>query len=197
MILRVRYPNGYHRSMDVHWPRVLAGVRVQVGLTQQELAERAGTSRPTLSAYEHGRKAPGVDTYERILAAAGYRFEAVPAVRWSEIAVGHGRTCFVPDRLWRLPVEEAVAEVELPLESNWSDPGRRFRLRDRRERGRLYEIVLREGLPADLERWVDGALLVDLWRELVVPRLVRAAWTPVVAALLGGETAAPSRVGVQ
>jgi transcriptional regulator with XRE-family HTH domain len=29
---------------------------MQAGLTQQQLALRAGTSRPTLSAYEHGHK---------------------------------------------------------------------------------------------------------------------------------------------
>ena len=173
--------------MDVFWPGTLVNVRLQVGLTQQELAARAGTSRPTLSAYEHGRKAPGVDTYERILTAAGYRLEAVPAVQWSEVAVGHGRTCFVPDRLWRLPIEEALAEVELPLELNWSDPGRLFRLHDRRERARLYEIVLREGTPAHLERWVDGALLVDAWPDVVVPRAVRSAWSPIVEPFLGVE----------
>lgn len=174
--------------MDVQWPGVLSGVRVKVGLSQTELASRAGTSRPTLSAYEHGRKAPGVDTYERLLASAGYRLEAVPAVQWSEVDIGRGRTCWVADRLWRLPVEEALAEVELPLELNWSDPGRRFRLRNRRERGRLYEIVLREGLPADVERWVDGALLVDLWPDIVVPRPVREAWSAVVDRSPGSET---------
>ena len=168
--------------MDVHWPGVLAGVRVQAGLTQQELAERAGTSRPTLSAYEHGRKAPGVDTYERILAAAGYRFEAAPAVQWSEVDVGRGRTCWVADRLWRLPPEEALADVRLPLVLNRSAPGRVYRCRDRRDRGHLYETLLAEGLAQDVERWVDGVLLVDLWDDIVVPRPVRAAWAPVVDA---------------
>ena len=52
--------------------------------------------------------------------------------------------------------------------------------RDRRQRARLYEVLLREGSPADLERWVDGALLVDAWEDMVVPRAVRAAWRPVL-----------------
>ena len=170
--------------MDVFWPGTLVNVRLQVGLTQQELATRAGTSRPTLSAYEHGRKAPGVDTYERILAAAGYRLEAVPAVQWSEVPVGRGRTCFVPDRLWRLPVEEALADVRLPLVLNWSTPGQVFSCRRRHDRARLYETLLAEGLPGDLERWVDGALLLDLWEEIVLPQAIRAAWTPVVDGFL-------------
>lgn len=163
---------------------------MQAGLTQHELAARAGTSRPTLSAYEHGRKAPGVDTYERMLAAAGYRLEAVPAVQWSEVDVGRGRTCWVPDRLWRLPVEEALADVRLPLVLNWSTPGQVYRCRDRRQRGILYETVLAEGLPEDLERWVDGVLLVDLWDEFIVARAVRAAWAPVIEAFLQSLDAA-------
>ena len=36
------------------------------------LAERAGTSHATLSAYEAGRAVPRVDTLDRILRAAGY-----------------------------------------------------------------------------------------------------------------------------
>lgn len=170
--------------MDVQWPGVLTGVRVQVGLTQQELAARAGTSRPTLSAYEHGRKAPGVDTYERLLAAAGYRLDVAPTVTWSEADVGRGRSCWVPDRLWRLSAEDAMADVRLPLVLNWSTPGEVFRCRRRHDRARLYETLLAEGLPGDLERWVDGALLMDLWDEIVLPRAVRAAWKPLVDAFL-------------
>ena len=45
--------------------------RRQAGLTQTELAERAGTSQAAVSAYESGRRSPSVDTLVRILAAAG------------------------------------------------------------------------------------------------------------------------------
>lgn len=179
--------------MDVNWPAMLTGVRLQVGLTQQELAARAGTSRPTLSAYEHGRKAPGVDTYERLLAAAGYRLEAVPRVQWSQVPAGRGRTCWVPDRLWRLSVRDAMADVELPSQPDGSDPGRRFRLSVRSERARAYEILIGEGLPEDLERCLDGALLVDAWAELVVPRIVRDAWAPVVDSVTVANRAGASR----
>lgn len=61
------------------------------------------------------------------------------------------------------------------------DRGRRFNLGDRRQRARVYEIVLREGGPADVLRYVDGALLVDRWDDLVLPATVRTAWAPVVA----------------
>ena len=97
------------------WPGVLSAVREFAGLSQGELARRAGTSRPTLSAYEHGRKAPTADTLERLLAATGFRLEVAPVVSWREVPLPGGRSCWVADRLWRLPVREAFAVVVLPL----------------------------------------------------------------------------------
>ncbi|MGH3517507.1 MAG: hypothetical protein ACRDQ7_08855 [Haloechinothrix sp.] len=77
-------------------------------------------------------------------------------------------------------VEEALATVELPLHLNWSQPHRQFDLSDRRDRARAYEIVLREGGPDDVLVYIDGALLADLWDELVLPRDIRAAWADVM-----------------
>lgn len=121
-----------------------------------------------------------METASRLLESAGYELAAEPKVTFSEVRVSHGRPVFVADRLWRLPIEEAVAEVTLPLELNWSRPGAVFRLSDRRQRARCYEIVLREGAPAELLRYVDGVLLVDLWPDLVLPRDIRAAWQPLI-----------------
>lgn len=47
-------------------------VRTATGLSLRALADRAGTSHATLSAYESGRVVPRVDTLARILRAAGY-----------------------------------------------------------------------------------------------------------------------------
>jgi hypothetical protein len=73
----------------------------------------------------------------------------------------------------------------LPLHLNWSDPGRTSDLSDRGRRARVYEVVLREGTPDDIRSIIDGALLVDLWDDLVLPRAVRSAWDPVIRAELG------------
>lgn len=54
----------------------------------------------------------------------------------------------------------------------------------RRERARAYDVVLREGRAQDVAQYIDGALLLDLWDELGLPRAVRAAWEPVVTAIL-------------
>ena len=139
---------------------LLAQARDESGLTQSEVARRAGTSRPTLSAYEHGRTSPTMDTAQRVLAATGHELVAVPVVTFSERLSRRGRVFAVPDRLSHLA--------------------------DRAQRARVYEVLLREGRPADILEHVDGALLVDLWDELVLPRDVRDAWAPVVAAALGG-----------
>jgi transcriptional regulator with XRE-family HTH domain len=161
---------------------LLVRSRLAAGLTQDELARRAGTSRETVSAYEHGRKSPTMATAARLLAECGAELDAVPRIEFMSRPVGHGRTAMVPTRLSRLPVAAALATVVLPLHLNWSAPGRAFRLADRAERARVYEMVIREGGPEDVLAYIDGVLLVDLWPDLVLPRLVRTAWDPVVTA---------------
>lgn len=163
---------------------LLARARDESGLTQSEVARRAGTSRPTLSAYEHGRTSPTMDTAQRVLAATGHELEAVPVVTFTERVSRRGRVFAVPDRLSRLPVSRAMATITMPLHVCWSGPGRVSRLAVRTQRARAYEVLLREGRPADISAYVDGALLVDLWDELVLPRDVRDAWAPVIAAAL-------------
>lgn len=170
-------------SDTVGWvatPNILEQARDAAGLSQAALAEHSGTSRPTLSAYEHGRKSPTLGTAQRILGAAGFDLALSPRVEFEGVAVERGRPIQVPTALPRLPLHRAFATVELPLHLNWSDRRRRYNLRDRRQRARVYEIVLREGGPDDVLAYIDGALLVDLWGELVLPTNIRAAWNGVV-----------------
>ena len=75
--------------------------------------------------------------------------------------------------------------MRLPLHLNWSAPGRVFDLGSRADRARVYEIVLQEGRPADILAYVDGALLVDLRDDLVLPPGVQSAWAPVIHASRG------------
>lgn len=164
---------------------LLAWVRRAAGLSQDELARKAGTSRTAVSAYEHGRKSPSLDTVDRLVSAAGYQLDARPRVEFVTVAGARGRVVLVPTRLPQLAAAQALATVELPLTLNWSQPGRIFRLVERGDRARVYELVLREGAAADVIRYVDGALLVDLWDELVLPRAVRAAWSPLIEQILG------------
>ncbi len=52
--------------------------RLRAGLTQSELARRAGISQPALARLEAGRVKPRIDTLSRILAECGMSLEPVP-----------------------------------------------------------------------------------------------------------------------
>lgn len=166
---------------------VLTEAREAAGLSKAALAALAGTSRTALSAYEHGRVSPTLDTAERILAATGHQLAPVPVIEWHEAPVGRGRTVPVPDRLPMLPARLALRRLVLPLHLEWSQPGQVVHLADRRQRARAYEVVLREGRSADIESIVDGALLADMWDELVLPRALRAAWQPLIDEVRDGD----------
>ncbi len=83
---------------------VIEEARLASGLGQTELAALAGTSQPTLSAYERGKKSPGLAVAERIVNAAGWNIALQPRVSFTEHPAPPGfRFPFtVPDRLWRL-----------------------------------------------------------------------------------------------
>ena len=51
---------------------ILRAARQGAGISQEELAERARTSQPTIAAYEAGRSVPRLETLERLLDACGY-----------------------------------------------------------------------------------------------------------------------------
>jgi transcriptional regulator with XRE-family HTH domain len=65
----------------------LKRARARAGLTLRALAEAAGTSHTSLSAYETGAKVPRVDTLDRILGAAGF----VPSVDLEARPAGEDR----------------------------------------------------------------------------------------------------------
>ena len=55
-------------------------LRRESGLRQAELARRAGFPRSVVSAYEHGRRQPGVDALARLAAAAGLELQIGPPI---------------------------------------------------------------------------------------------------------------------
>lgn len=61
--------------------------RIRAGLTQQQLARAAGTSQPTLAAYESGAKSPSVRTLDRIVRASGGSLD----VKLRPAPVAHGQ----------------------------------------------------------------------------------------------------------
>jgi transcriptional regulator with XRE-family HTH domain len=59
--------------------QLIVGAREVAGLSQAELARRAGVTRSVMNVYERGRREPGADVLMRILAAAGQRLTVEPA----------------------------------------------------------------------------------------------------------------------
>lgn len=160
---------------------IIERARQRAGLSQSELAHRSATSQATLSTYENGHKSPTLTVLERILSSSGHRLELSPTVEFVTHTGARGEPFHVPDHLWRLHPEQALATVTLPQHLQWSGTSRKYRLRNRRDRARVYEIVLREGSESDLISLIDGVLLIDLWDELVIPQPIRDAWEPIIS----------------
>jgi len=51
---------------------LLRRARLRAGMSQAELARRAGVSQPVVSAYECGRREPGLDMLRRLVEASGH-----------------------------------------------------------------------------------------------------------------------------
>ncbi len=62
---------------------LIRGARRAAGMTQLELASRAGTAQPAVAAYESGSRAPNLATLERLLGACEHDMEVLarPRVR--------------------------------------------------------------------------------------------------------------------
>jgi transcriptional regulator with XRE-family HTH domain len=63
---------GIGRRMPTLAAALVVQARQLTGLTQVQLAERAGTSRSAISAIEHGKRDPGLEGLQKILVAAGF-----------------------------------------------------------------------------------------------------------------------------
>lgn len=61
--------------------RLLIEARRKAGISQAELARRAGLPRSVVNVYERNRRQPGTDVLARLLAAAGFELRIVPASR--------------------------------------------------------------------------------------------------------------------
>ncbi len=66
--------------------QLIREARLKAGLTMSELAERAGTSKSTLSRYENGLVDPGTETLNRLLRACGHELRSRPVGLPSSLA---------------------------------------------------------------------------------------------------------------
>ena len=95
-------------------PSILRRARLRAGLTLRELAARAETSHSALAAYEAGRVTPNVETFDRVLGAAGFNASLSLTPR---VASDHARGRELVDALVlaeQFPARHAPAP-ELPV----------------------------------------------------------------------------------
>lgn len=100
--------------MDV--ATLLRRCRLDAGLTQRELAARAGTSAAAICFYERGERVPRTDTLVRLVAAAGATLDwcAVPATDGVDL-VRNGRVLVeVLELAEALPHRRPPDELDLP-----------------------------------------------------------------------------------
>lgn len=92
----------------------LAHARKRTGLTQRQLAARAGVPQSVVARIERSRISPRVDTLQRLLAACGASLEALPA-----LGIGldrsqiRARLDMTPTQRSRLATQEARALLRL------------------------------------------------------------------------------------
>ncbi len=182
-------------------PTIIEIARKARGWTQRELALAGGTSQPTLSAYERREKSPSLAVTERLIGEAGYSLKLDVTVDFSQVTFNGHDIHWVPDRLWRVEPRLCFGKVEFPDGPTSRETGewvmRAWDLADREDRRRVYGYLLRAGVPLWIYRWVDGALLVDLWPELDLPDLLKKAWQPLIDHARNGPIEDPIRISYE
>ena len=87
---------------------LLRQARERAGLSQRELAQRAGTAQSVIARIERGLTSPTWDTLERLLEAAGFELAAQVEPR---VVVGSHMLDDVP-RILQLTPEQRLEEVK-------------------------------------------------------------------------------------
>jgi transcriptional regulator with XRE-family HTH domain len=105
---------------------LIGEIQQRSGLSQAELARRAGITRSVLNAYLRGSREPGVDALLRIAAAAGM-----------SLRVDHRRPPVDPDRASRILTQVLELAEVLP-----------FRPRAEMQFRPLAEVLAERGVPA-------------------------------------------------
>jgi len=86
---------------------VVRAARQQAGFTQRELAARARTAQSVIARIESGKNDPGLQTLQRILAAAGFEL----AVSAEAQLVVDSHMLDDVQRILRLSPEERLVEI--------------------------------------------------------------------------------------
>ena len=88
---------------------LLREARMRAGLSQRDLAKKAGTAQSVIARIERGQTSPTLETLERLLAAAGVELHARLAVKERDV-----RSHMLDDvpRILRLTPEQRLEELK-------------------------------------------------------------------------------------
>ena len=103
------YRSRYSGLVDVG--AIIRDFRARHGLTQSELGRLSGVPQPVLSAYEHGHRAPTLDTLEAILGVRGETIVVEPAQ-----AQQHDRSVARTIEIHRLVLDKLLDDPDRVLE---------------------------------------------------------------------------------
>lgn len=114
---------------------------------------------------------------ERILRPADLELSVRTRIDFKEHRVPGLEAFWVSNQPWSVGPPDCFTTLRVPdiinhtSQTDW-DPS------DRTDRARAYEVLIRWALPEWTTRWIDGALLVDIWDELERPEEIRICWAP-------------------
>jgi transcriptional regulator with XRE-family HTH domain len=103
---------------------LIKSARQTAGLTQLEMAHRAGTAQPAVAAYESGVRTPTFATLERLLDACEHNLElsASPRTRRGAAPRGSSDSPRKSPRIWR----ESATRYACCLASQTTSEGHRY-----------------------------------------------------------------------
>ncbi len=170
---------------------VIEIARKAAGLSQAQLAMKAGTAQSSVSEYESRRKSPTLEVVERLLESADAELAIKPIIDFDVRQDTEIGRYVVPERLWSVPMPDCFSKIQV---LGYLAKSRRplvWDLLNEAERIDYYAWVIGLGAIDLMLDSVDGILLMQVWERLNLPSVIRAAWQPVVDAATAPQDKQP------
>lgn len=174
---------------------VIEIARKVAGLSQQQLADWAGTQQSSVSEYESRRKSPTLDVVERLLEAADAELAIKPIIDFEVREDPELGTYVVPDRLWSVPMPDCFSKVQVLKYVLKTDDHRMWDLSVEADRVGYFEWAIVHGTAELLLDSLDGILLMQVWPRLDLPDVIREDWQPVIDAATVSQDTPPRDPG--
>jgi transcriptional regulator with XRE-family HTH domain len=170
---------------------VIERARRAAGLSQQQMAAWARTQQSSVSEYESRKKSPTLEVVERLLEAADAELTFKPIVDFDVRQDPEIGQYLVPERLWSVPMPDCFSRVQVLGALFRSHRPRVWDLSVEAERIAYYEWALVRGTADLLVESVDGILLMQVWKRLNVPQVIREAWQAAIDAATAPQDTQP------